>query len=362
MSEAHPPGSTNPPPQADIQTKTSHVMDNSPADGIEIQVESCTQKGKAPSPGGINADGHEHDGRTNVCIKGIGPAINHRPFATLEFLDKIGNPIIVTTDIQGVAVIKYTPPNYINLKPNSALFGYTYYISGEDILSAKLIDFPSVKTEKNLTTRVPNLNSMPGSEICPPGPGGILYGNAKNYFFEKQGFHGCSFYGTDETNLALNRIANEYANLQRYCKLNFGNPACKVPSEDNSLDVNGNWDPSPSKWTDVDLRNISFSQPIKITAMSLPWGGLLDIGPKYGIFWQTPHSTHNNGKVVDIGFLDKKGVGISSHQKLLLRYVISMDLNFNSIEKCEGNFNILKPNASAKCTKATDHIHAYFTK
>lgn len=37
--------------------------------------------------------------------------------------------------------------------------------------------------------------------------------------------------------------------------------------------------------------------------MSLVWGGLFDIGPPYGIFWQTPHIEHRLGNHVDIGIV-----------------------------------------------------------
>jgi hypothetical protein len=37
-----------------------------------------------------------------------------------------------------------------------------------------------------------------------------------------------------------------------------------------------------------------------INDMSLPWGGLFDIGPPYGSFWSSPHGLHRAGKSVDI--------------------------------------------------------------
>jgi hypothetical protein len=43
-----------------------------------------------------------------------------------------------------------------------------------------------------------------------------------------------------------------------------------------------------------------FSATIGINDMSLPWGGLFDIGQPYGSFWSTPHSSHRKGTSVDI--------------------------------------------------------------
>jgi hypothetical protein len=60
--------------------------------------------------------------------------------------------------------------------------------------------------------------------------------------------------------------------------------------------------------------------------MSLPWGGLNDIGRKLDangacvqdctlVLWHTPHKTHNYGKEVDITVRN-----LDRHQKLLLSY------------------------------------------
>jgi hypothetical protein len=92
--------------------------------------------------------------------------------------------------------------------------------------------------------------------------------------------------------------------------------------------------------------------PIKITAMSLPWGGLLDIKGD----WNPAHSSHNDGKEVDIGF----GNLPDYDHRLLLRQVILDGKQFN-INPCEGGINIIVarqvcvdkgyPNTQA------DHIH-----
>jgi hypothetical protein len=39
-----------------------------------------------------------------------------------------------------------------------------------------------------------------------------------------------------------------------------------------------------------------------VNDMSLPWGGLFDIGPPYGPFWQQPHGTHMTGLNADMPF------------------------------------------------------------
>ena len=79
---------------------------------------------------------------------------------------------------------------------------------------------------------------------------------------------------------------------------------------------------------------------ITITAMSLPWGGLNDIGPSpncitgCNILWHTPHTSHNNGKEVDLSVRELP----TFYYKLLLRQVI-LDNSVDPIPKfaqCEG--------------------------
>jgi hypothetical protein len=43
-----------------------------------------------------------------------------------------------------------------------------------------------------------------------------------------------------------------------------------------------------------------FNATLGLNDMSLSSGGLFDIGPKYGTFWNTPHLSHRTGKGVDI--------------------------------------------------------------
>jgi murein endopeptidase len=39
-----------------------------------------------------------------------------------------------------------------------------------------------------------------------------------------------------------------------------------------------------------------------VNDMSLPWGGMFDIGPPYGSYWNTPHGTHMAGLNADLPF------------------------------------------------------------
>jgi hypothetical protein len=41
---------------------------------------------------------------------------------------------------------------------------------------------------------------------------------------------------------------------------------------------------------------------VGVNDMSLPWGGLFDIGPPYGSFWNPPHYEHRWGRNADIPF------------------------------------------------------------
>ena len=104
--------------------------------------------------------------------------------------------------------------------------------------------------------------------------------------------------------------------------------------------------------------------PVEITAMSLPWGGLLDINGN----WQPPHVTHNTGRVLDISFKDRRGLVMDEEHKLLLRQVVRDSTNFLSLERCEGERNLQTANG---CTHRdprtgnlvpfiTDHLHVNF--
>jgi hypothetical protein len=194
-------------------------------------------------------------------------------------------------------------------------------------------------------------NSQPNA--CPPGRA-VLYPAAGNYFFQKQGNHACIFYGTLQTNNAITAVATDFANRQVQCSLNnfATNPLCQV-----DLDQANRERP---------IRIVGNPVAFKITAMGLTWGGLSDINGN----WQNPHAEHNNGKVIDIGFNDRRGIQMDDSRKLLLREVIRDNANYQSMPSCEGGTNLASPGRNAAgtgtCRSATlpnghaDHIHVTF--
>jgi hypothetical protein len=92
-------------------------------------------------------------------------------------------------------------------------------------------------------------------------------------------------------------------------------------------------------------------KPIRITAMSLPWGGLLDINGD----WKSPHLTHNNGRVVDLGLRDYAAPagGWDMNLVLLLRYVVYQDGGSCPVLKEGGD---LTP-GGATFASAAPHLH-----
>ena len=71
---------------------------------------------------------------------------------------------------------------------------------------ATLVTDPSIKDDnKTITTKVPDLQPMYGSDGCIGGG---------TFFFERQSNHGCIFYGTPSTNDAVKRIANNFTQTQ----------------------------------------------------------------------------------------------------------------------------------------------------
>lgn len=289
------PGEINPlsKPQSKI-TVIAKDQDGEPAKGMQIEIKTCTELGSS------DTDGHIHDQLNDGC--------SNRPKATLEYDGKKGNPIVAKTDESGKIILKYIPPK-----------SSKYYISGKDKITATSKKDPEVKGENSIITRLPNLQPIPGSADCRGGG---------TYFFDKQKQHGCLFYGTDQTNEALIRIANEFVQKQIDCRDSPGSNACKIKDASN-----------PPK--DVTVKISGEPIPMKITAMSLPWGGLHDIKGK----WKTPHKTHNDGKVADIGLGNLKN---DKDLILLLRFVITQDSNFSHFEKREGG------------QKWKDHFHVYF--
>lgn len=356
---AYPPGNNPPRPSSALEIIVTHLADGSAAlAGITVTIEACPQSALARHPGD-EWDGHGHDERwQNPCQRG------DRPFANFQEGNISGNPIKLKTENDGILVLDYQPPKFVDYR------GFSFYISGEDVVTARLEDYPgsNSRLQKSLITRVPSLQAMPGSEDCPIVTQPIIYGDARNYRFEMQNFHDCSFFGTEQTNLSINRIANAYMQRQMDC-MRISEEFCLVPTQANSYDRQKHWDPDPSLWRPMtSIKRPEDLRPIRVTAMSLQWGGLLDIGPRGCLqdydgpgpnpdepcrFWQYPHKTHNNGKVVDIGISE-----LDADHKLLLRYIISQDPNFDQIENCEGRYNILA--AAGRCTGPATHIHATF--
>lgn len=192
---------------------------------------------------------------------------------------------------------------------------------------------------------------MPGSETCPGGDTATFGGtDYQIYYFESQNHHGCMFYGTQAANDLLIKISKDYTQRQIDCKSNRKSPSCVVNVEGTSYTV-----------------RINTVMPIKITAMALPWGGLLDIGPDGARgcgfdyngdgksedcqLWYRPHATHSDGKNVDLGF-NILGTAMDIDHKRLLKDVILDNAPHASLP-------VNKEGGVLKQTK--DHFHVRFT-
>ena len=135
--------------------------------------------------------------------------------------------------------------------------------------------------------------------------------------FIPQANHGCLFYGTVNTVTSLVAIAEEYYQRQADCAASrprYNSPACDIPGQN-----------------DVIIRNIA---PMRITAVSSNWGGLLDIGPPNrcraqadGVcdLWNAPHASHTDGKNVDIGFGRNVAVNQDDRLRLLAHIIVNND-------------------------------------
>jgi hypothetical protein len=281
---------------------------------LVIKVETCTEAGRA------DTDGHVHDSSRradpNGCVR------SKRPRASLTWgkgkNKVIGNPITIRTDDAGNAEIEYTPPT-----------GSGIYISGRDIIIATLSKAanPALNlasdikdNSKTITTKVPGLQQMPGSANC---TGGV------NYIFARQDNHACLFYGTQATNDAVVRIANAFALKQTECR-DSQNHQCTIVDDSGKTKI-------------VTIQGEPI--PIMITAMGLPWGGLSD----YPGNWVAPHKSHNTGKQVDIGWSN-----LDMDRIWLLRYVITLDTNYESFVSDEGG------NIAATKKSKQPHFHIYF--
>ena len=256
------------------------------AAGTNVSIDVLTQAGGVPGPDPPQNDGHIHDAGRN-------PSDRSRP--TGQLTDDNGQvpggaigttyhgadfPIVAVTDQSGQVKMTYYPPQALN-PPRPG----TFYISGHDIVKAELQTAPCFSDQKDINTKVDDLALM-------------LAGNG--YQFGAQPAHPNMFYGTAETNDALAQIASIFQQQQTACQ------GGGVYNQHN-YNIAGN----PISLT--------------ITAMSLPWGGLNDIGhAPYGAVWNPPHYTHHTGKVadLDLGVFQTGGVWDLQRINLLADIII----------------------------------------
>jgi len=290
-----------------------------PARDEVVDIKACTKVDP-------DNDGHTHDRRADPCD-------NTRPAGKLDNQNQY--PVKKTTGQDGTFTMNYTPPQTGK-----------YYISGTDTITVTLDRDDTVQDKEDLITRVPNLSPMPGSASCVGGG---------TYYFVSQANHGCLFYGTSTTNDALVKIANDFAQYQVDFR-NGGNFADPVTNQNVQVTTPAN---NP--------------KPIRITAMSLPWGGLLDAGPNSGIpnaqFWNPPHSTHDRGNAVDISLRDYTTTagGRDMDLVLLLRFVVysnggscpypneGLDLTPNG-----QTLTMQDPNGPGRIPNPGAHLHVLF--
>ena len=106
---------------------------------------------------------------------------------------------------------------------------------------------------------------MPGSGAA-TGNDLACTGGGAHYVFASQRSHDCLFYGTQTANDAVVAIANQFYQRQLDCRApHIPSAKCDVTLDDGV--------------TKIPVIISSLPVKITITAMSLPWGGLNDIGP-----------------------------------------------------------------------------------
>jgi hypothetical protein len=295
-------------PQTKV-TVTATRADGAKISNMKVRIELCTVIGKE------DTDGHIHDRRNDPCDGGRphGSVLHNGaryvvPFESMT--DSNGQILLDYESAWQQALLKIGKKNpYLKL----------LYISGEDKIIATKIGDPNLKDQESITTKVQGLAAMPSSVNC---------SETANYYFRPQGQHGCIFFGTPATNAAVDRIAQSFMDKQDQCKSNPGGQ-CTL--------------------TDAGGNNVTFTitgdnKKLRITAMSLPWGGAHDIKGD----WVNPHETHNNGKMIDIGLAELGAA--EKDRRLLLWHIISLDSNFGSFAAKEGN----------PFSYAVDHFHVNF--
>lgn len=327
------PSELNPLISTARSTITIKALDSSgkPIKDLVVRTTVCTTIGSI-------TDGHPADGNN-------GEGCSQRPLPTLN---KKTSEVVEKTNAGGTITITYVPPKTTVIKKSGDI---SHLIAGEDKITAlaTVADNPTILASDAsktlpLVTKVKNLNSFD-----------VGCATTAEYVIISADNHGCLFYGTGDTNQAIRDIAAQFNNLQQVC--------ADTLAPDFGCDLANGSD----KNKDVHVAISGPPVPIRITAMSLPWGGLYDIGPSTDcvscILWQPPHSTHKSGKEVDLGF---KNIDKDDDRKVLLRFVVKNHANLKNIVPCEGGFNILT--AHLECTKKgfpkaiADHIHANFVR
>ena len=291
-------------------------------------------------PGTETTDGHiGHDARVQGWQKGWFELCDqgHRPFSQLKAKSGLKGALLVErTDNNGKIVLDYFPPKHKKYQ----------YIAGTDEITATAVHSPRLQDKTTVITKVPNLLQMPGSPNC---------SGAANYNFGPQSSskHGCIFYGTAGANQALQDIGNEFMQRQRDCENNSTSGACLVSYSGSLYNVTITGSP----------------MPMRINAMSLPWGGLTD--NVLGVQWAPPHASHNDGRQVDLSFgvFNKKGIAKANplcnglgpkcanydvDRIMLLRDVIENSSNFHRFPSYEGG------DLAATFRDKAPHIHIFF--
>jgi hypothetical protein len=312
-------------PQSNV-TVTVNGSDGNPIAGQSVDIRVCTDVASDRTAG--------HSQRpedADACDYSVAPA---RPGATLQWTDQDGQQHNVGVDNGHVQFTAKTNESgqitYTYKPPKSAPVGHysAHVIAGLDQLKAKAtIDGNDVAGQATITTQVPGLVPMDNSDNC--------QGDGHTYVFDAQQHHACLFYGTAATNEALARIAQTFVQRQTGCAAHPGGPDCQL--------AQGGVVATPGA-----------PRLIRITAMSLPWGGLNDIGPSVGHpeypYWGPPHAAHDSGSVADIGLAGLGGAG--SDRARLLRDVITGDNNFDRFPPTEGGDMRAHPNPN--------HYHVFF--
>ncbi len=286
------------PTQDPSATLTVTVTSNGQPSKMEtVNLEICTYIG-GTSDDDIHApDGHTHDSRGDMCDR------TSRPTGQLQDTEGLAGPpgqtygakdypLKATTGMDGKVTMTYTPP----CDPtNSAL-----YFAAKEQIKACLLTAPNTKNSTDITTKVDLLQPASGSQ---DGSGG------GTFYFSGQSNHGefdddtGLYYGTDSTNQTLVQIANDFYNAQIACR-NGASAQDVLPA---NYPHNG-YTTDPATNTPRTFTTPGEPMRLRITAMSLPWGGLLDITGN----WKHPHSSHSTGRVADLGWQDFALAGVTN--------------------------------------------------